>query len=188
MEHDEDTWRRLDDRLRKLPQEIPASRDLWPQVEARIAEQRGRRPGRAGGRFSRWHALAASAVLAAVLVASFYGGHTPVLQRTDPEPAAAAAWTFGPGHELGSDYQAARAGLEASVDRRLDSLPPGTREVVMANLETIRRAAAEINAALGEDPANVLLQHQLLAAYQDELTVLANLQRVTERLPLRNEI
>jgi hypothetical protein len=59
---------------------------------------------------------------------------------------------------------------------------------VLQNLETIRQAMAEINAALGEDPANQFLQQQLLAAYQDELTVLANLQRVTERLSTRNEI
>jgi hypothetical protein len=105
-----------------------------------------------------------------------------------PGPAAPVASTFGPGHVLGSEYQAARAGLADDLERRLQALPPETRETVLENLETIRRAADEINAALGLDPANVLLQHQLLAAYQDELTVLANLRRITERLPTRNEI
>jgi hypothetical protein len=59
---------------------------------------------------------------------------------------------------------------------------------VEQNLDTIRRAAAEINTALGDDPANLFLQHQLLSVYQDELNVLGNIQRVTEPLSTRNDI
>jgi hypothetical protein len=184
---------KLDQRLESLPAELPPARDLWPGIEARIRTPEPRRtPVRAPRPTARspWPlAAAASAVLIAVLGVSVYLGGGP---GQEPPPQATlmeeAMPTFGPGYALGSAYHAARAGLADDLERRLEALPPETRAIVMENLETIRRATAEINAALGDDPSNVLLQHQLLAAYQDELTVLAHLQRVTERLPPRNEI
>jgi hypothetical protein len=184
----------LDQRLESLPEELPPARDLWPGIEARIrAPEPGRRTSvRATPATARsWWPLAAaaSAVLIAVLGISAYLGGGP---GQEPSPQATLMGeempTFGPGYALGSAYHAARAGLADDLERRLDALPPETRAIVVENLETIRRATAEINMALGDDPSNVLLQHQLLAAYQDELAVLAHLQRVTERLPSRNEI
>lgn len=186
--HNEES-RRLEDRLSRLPGEIAPARDLWPEIEARIraGEDRPRAPAH---RYSWRHvAVAASVALVGIFVAtlSYRDGDRPpaeeIVAHTVPQ-----ASTFGPGHVLGSDYQAARAGLADDLEQRLQALPPETRQTVLDNLATIRRAADEINAALGKDPANVLLQHQLLAAYQDELTVLANLQRAMERLPPRNEI
>jgi hypothetical protein len=176
---------RLERRLRELPTELPPARDLWAGIEARIrageAEQRlpARRPA--------WRpvALAASVALVAVLATMLVRDRGPA-----PAPPASVAGmaTFGPDHDLGAGYHAARAGLIDDLERRLDRLSPEARETVRENLATIRRAAAEIDAALAGDPANALLQQQLLAAYQDELTVLANMQRVTARLPIRNEI
>lgn len=188
---------RLDQRLRRLQADIPPARDLWPSIEARLdlpvrattvrATPAPVTPARPARRHA-WPllAMAASVAVAAVLVVN-------LLDRDAPMPpghtqTAAPVSPFGPAHELGRDYQAARAGLVDDLDRRLATLDPQARAVVLENLETIRRAVAEINAALGEDPANVLLQNQLLATYQDELSVLANLQRVTGRLPKRNDI
>jgi hypothetical protein len=182
----------LDERLRKLPAEIPPGRDLWPGIAARLGSAKSSR--RATPQRSRWRPLAAAAsvVFVAVLAVTVYRGDAPRAPELEPArtvaSAAPVASGFGPGHELGSSYMAARAGLADDLERRLEALSPETRATVLENLATIRRAAAEIDAALGEDPANVLLQHQLLAAYQDELSVLANLQRVTERLPTRNEL
>lgn len=184
-----DASRALDERLGKLPAEIPPARDLWPEIAARIRAPEERRPMPAPR--ARWQlpAVAASVALVAVLAVSQFRGRPPALPDAEPVIATVpVASAFGPGHELGSAYHAARAGLADDLEQRLDALPPETRESVRENLATIRRAAAEINAALGHDPANVLLQHQLLAAYQDELSVLANLQRVTGRLPTRNEL
>jgi hypothetical protein len=56
------------------------------------------------------------------------------------------------------------------------------------NLAQIREALAEINDELAEDPNNVLLQQLLLAAYQDELAVLMNVNRMAQTLPKRTEI
>lgn len=180
--------RLLDERLGRLPGEIPPARDLWPEIAARIGAAE---PRRASPRPVPWRLLAAAASvgLIAVFVASLDRGDDSLSPQVVPAGATApVASTFGPGHVLGSDYQAARAGLADDLERRLQALPPETRAAVLENLETIRRATEEINAALGQDPANAMLQHQLLAAYQDELTVLANLKRATERLPMRNEI
>ncbi|HUG99523.1 MAG TPA: hypothetical protein VMQ83_10150 [Gammaproteobacteria bacterium] len=188
-EHDEKS-RLLDERLSKLPAEIPPGRDLWPEIAARIdaGRRRAHRPSR-GASWWRPVLAAASVAVVAVLATNLRrGDESPQPETVPAGPASPVAATFGPGHELGGGYLAARAGLTDDLERRLEALPPETRETVLENLATIRRATAEINAALGEDPANVLLQHQLLAAYQDELSVLANLQRVTGRLPMRNEL
>lgn len=184
-EHDERS-QRLDERLSRLPAEIPPARDLWPEIATRL-EAGGGRSGRPSRKVA-WRSMVATAatVVVAVLAISLdRGGEAPPPAVV---PAMPMASTFGPGHDLGSGYLAARAGLTEDLERSLAALSPETRAIVLENLETIRRSAAEINAALGKDPANVLLQQQLLAAYQDELSVLANLQRVTERLPTRNEI
>ena len=186
-EHDEQS-RRLDERLSKLPDEIPPARDLWPEIAARIGGRDERRPGPFRRPAWRPVAAAAAAVLAVVAAVGLYRGGEPQREVGTAGPAVPMASTFGPGHDLGSGYLAARAGLADTLEQNLEALPPETRAVVRENLETIRRAAAEINAALGTDPANVLLQQQLMSAYQDELSVLANLQRATERLPVRNEL
>jgi len=187
-EHDERS-QRLDERLSRLPAEIPPARDLWPQIAARLESDDGRSGRPARGRAWRYMAAAAATVVVAVLAISVdRGGEAPSPSLVPAGTTVPMASTFGPDHTLGSGYLAARAGLTEDLERSLAALSPETRAIVLQNLETIRRSAAEINAALGEDPANVLLQQQLLAAYQDELSVLANLQRVTERLPTRNEI
>ncbi len=178
---------RLDQRLRRLHPDLPPARDLWPSIEARLERPARVTPARPGRRRA-WPllAMAASVAVVGVLVVN-------LLHQDPPLPPEAAQQAtpmspFGPGYQLGGEYQAARAGLVDDLERRLATLDPEARAAVQENLETIRRAVAEINAALGDDPANVLLQNQLLATYQDELSVLANLQRVTGRLPKRNDI
>lgn len=201
--HDADDGR-LDERLRRLPPKLPPARDLWPSIAARLenatprdnaAHQRGAAPmtsplptAAPPRRRPAWPllALAASVAVAAVLVVNLLHRDPPLPPDTLQQAASTAP--FGPAFELGGDYQAARAGLVDDLEQRLAHLDPEARAAVQENLETIRRAVTEINAALGDDPASVLLQNQLLATYQDELSVLANLQRVTGRLPKRNDI
>jgi hypothetical protein len=163
-------------RLRALPRELPPARDLWPEIAARIEAEGESRPVPAR---AAWR----------VVGVSLFGRDAPRETPSGPVFATAPAIsTFGAGHDLGHEYRAARAGLTQDLEGRLEALSPEARETVIQNLALIRRAAAEIDAALAADPGNGLLQHQLLSAYQDELSVLANMQRVTARLPSRNEI
>lgn len=178
------------DRAGKLPRQLPPSRDLWPDIRARIGEERAG-PGRRVPWFPA--ALAASVVIAVAAVA--------LLRATGPSPAPGTAIagrlpapptpaSFGPSATLGDNYQAARASLTTELEQRLEALPPESREVVVRNLAAIQAAVAEINAALAGDPGNVFLQQLLMDAYHDELAVLADLRRVTDRISnsRRNQI
>ena len=51
-------------------------------------------------------------------------------------------------------------------------LTPAEREKVAASLATLRRSIGEIEAALGRDPANALLQELLVSSCQEEMRAL----------------
>jgi N-acyl-D-aspartate/D-glutamate deacylase len=65
-----------------------------------------------------------------------------------------------------------RAELVRALDAKMKTLPPETQAKVTASLETIRKSIADIQAALGKDPGNALLQALLVNSYQDEMRVL----------------
>ena len=96
--------------------------------------------------------------------------------------------SFGADYTLGPRYQRARQLLTRDLDRQLEALPEETRALVERNLGQMRAALAEINEALAQDPNNVLLQQLLLAAYQDELAVLMDVNRLARTLPTRTDI
>jgi hypothetical protein len=183
------------ERARRLGEDIPPARDLWPEIRARIEEDRAR----AGQRQPRgWNAWVPAALAASVVVAV---GVVAIVRGTGPEiadpgaggprmPVAATPASFGPSYTLGAKYQEARASLAGDLEERLAGLPAETREIVARNLEAIQAAVTEINAALASDPGNIFLQQLLLDTYHDELAVLANVRRMTETLPntQRNEI
>jgi hypothetical protein len=178
----------------RLPVDIPPERDLWPEIAARL-EQREKHAS-AGGRWRLVGAVAAAAALVAVssLVTLWVTDkHEPVtVSRIQPprgmtRPATTNA-TFGPDYVLGPKYEKARQQLSRALDEQLKTLSPETREIVEKNLSQIRQAMSEINAALADDPGNVLLQQLLMAAYQDEMTVLMEVNRMAQSLPTRKEI
>jgi hypothetical protein len=61
----------------------------------------------------------------------------------------------------------------------VERLPPEVRRQLERNLAELRRASAEINAALDLSPGDPLLEELLLNAYQDELAVLASVNQLT---------
>ena len=73
-------------------------------------------------------------------------------------------------------YRQQRAELLRTLDARLASLPPESRAKVKASLATIHQSMRDIEAALGHDPGNALLQELLIDTYQDEMRVLTALQ------------
>jgi len=69
-------------------------------------------------------------------------------------------------------YTMQRDTMIRELEAQLKTLPPETQQKVAASLVTIRASLKDIQAALGRDPANALLQELLVNSYQDEMRVL----------------
>ena len=170
--------RGLDAGLDALPRGIEPERDLWPSIEARL-EPRGERAGR------RWFWPAAAAVLlvagSSLVTAVLLHRDEPLVARQQSAngPVSYAAAAFGPGQTLDPTYAAAREELARTLSARIDRLPPGARRKLEQNLAELRRASAEINAALELSPSDPLLEELLLSTYQEELAVLASVNQLT---------
>ena len=183
--------------VQQLPQSIEPRRDLWPQIARQldVAETpRGR------GLQIGWSFALAAAVGCMALGALLTVG---LMKRTSPAPANLTAQTSAPtstltespvGYKqaslggyaaLGPEYEQARASLMIGLAERLDRLPPLERQKVERNLNEIRRALGEINAALQLAPNDTLLRELLLNTYHDELTLLANVNHIADTIPSR---
>jgi uncharacterized membrane protein YccC len=175
--------------LRELPQSIEPPRDLWPAIEAQVRSGRGA----SFGRYSRARWMAAAAVIAALGVGIWIGRSVlpaagPVSGLTaqssnaqsnattpaDVAEAVQAAYIADP------RYRQERAELVKSLQAQLAALPPQSREKVAQSLATIHHSMQDLQAALGRDPTNALLQELLVNTYQDEMRVLTAVHEASE--------
>lgn len=173
-------------RASELAREIAPERDLWPGIEAAIAEEnRSRR----GGWVPRYLAQAAAVVLlvggsSGLTYLAMKGASAPVQVAVTPdllfEQTSFARYDLGPG------FQDARSRLRSHLDDELARLSPEARREVEDNLDSIRQAIREINTALEAEPDNVLLQELLLRTYRDELTVMRRVGGLTQDVMTRN--
>jgi hypothetical protein len=69
-------------------------------------------------------------------------------------------------------YQKQRDALLVEVNKKLAAMPPAERDKVAGSLATLKRSIEEIQAALGQDPANALLQELLVSSCQEEMRAL----------------
>jgi hypothetical protein len=160
-------------RIDELAQSLPPPRDLWPAISAAIEADRT-----AGAvvapRRSRWlPAVGMAAAVALVSVGVFIGrqitppveivASTPSTQRSPDQIQAIAR---------DANYRKEREVLLAEVDKRLAAMPEADRAKVAASLLTLRRSISEIEAQLGHDPANALLQELLVSSCQEEMRAL----------------
>jgi len=160
----------------ELPRDIPPARDLWPGIAAAIAAETGSGAASAPAqsprrRFAPHPLLALAAAVACVAVGMWLGRATvsPPVAAVAPPAAAAVPASYAPD----ARYERTREELLRDVAVRLAALPPESRAKVEASLADLQRARTEIEAALGRDPGNALLQAMLVNSYQDEMRVLA---------------
>lgn len=176
----------LERAVAKLPREIQPSRDLWPGIEAAI--------GDAGRSDHRWWPRGWQGLAAALALAASSSLITLWVSRDGDSTVQPPAWVQGDvgmqfaAYPIGPQYAEARRKLSMRFDARLDQLAPETRVAVEQSLADIRQALNEMDEALRADPNNVLLQQLLLAAYQDELAVLNDLNAMTETITVRTDL
>jgi len=168
----------------RLATDIGPQRDLWPG----IAESIGR------PRRSRWTVMLAQAA-AVVLLVGGSSGVTYLAVKNDQPPVQIMVpdllfepTSFSAGYALGPEYLEARSDMAARLDIELARLSPEAREDVEENLVLIRNAIAAINAALETEPTNTLLQQLLLAAYQDEFSVMRQVEGLANHVLPRKDI
>lgn len=179
--------------LRRLPQEIEPSRDLWPGISDGILGKPAHAIWR--GRQMWPYALAAGVAcmaLGALLTFGLMRSQTaPVAngngQDFAQQPARFTEANFGGYAALGPEYETARASLAIGLAEKMDRLPPEAQQKVERNMGEIRRALREINVALEVEPDSALLQQLLLSTYQHELALLANVNQMAGSLPARTE-
>jgi hypothetical protein len=173
--------------LRDLPQEIAPPRDLWQGIEAQLGpdaraggvrDEAGR--PRHFGRSGRMRVFAAAAMIATLAVGIWIGRALLPLPGTPPAavgPNASNVSSNEPGawhaaYVMDSKYTRERAQLVKGLEARLAALPPGSRAKVMTSLKAINDSKRDLEAELGKDPSNALLQELLVNTYQDEMRVL----------------
>jgi hypothetical protein len=157
-------------RIDELAQSLPPAHDLWPGIAAAI--EAGRSEAAPAHTRSRW--LPAVGMAAAVALVSF---GIFVGRFIAPTPQTVATTTQGetgilPAALRDANYRKQRDALMVEVNNQLKAMPPAEREKVAASLATLRRSIGDIEAALGRDPANALLQELLVGSCQEEMRAL----------------
>ena len=173
---DQSTGRRVN-RLDELARDIAPARDLWPAIAAVIETERGFAVQSAPRR-SRWLPVAGmAAALALVTIGVFIGRAIappggPQQTTIASSPAGQPASGVIPAALRDANYRKQRDALLVEVNTQLKAMPAAEREKVAASLATLRRSIGEIEAALGRDPANALLQELLVSSCQEEMRAL----------------
>jgi hypothetical protein len=172
--------------LRDLPRDIPPPKDLWREIEARIAQEpRGSAAAPKQGSAAvapahRGRMIAAAAVIAALALGIWIGRAVlPVPGNLQPPANEISARQGGGEPEaipaslvMDPKYMRQRTQMLQNLQAQIDDLPPDSRAKVLSSLQTLHDSMQELEAALGKDPSNALLQELLVNTYQDEMRVL----------------
>jgi hypothetical protein len=162
-------------RFDELARDIPPARDLWPAISAAIEADRRETstPAQRAPRNAWRYASSMAAAVALVAVGIWIGarivppGGTSLAANANVDTAAMPVAL-----QRDAEYRKTRAQLVTEVEARLKTMPQAEREKVAASLATLRRSISEIEASLGRDPANALLQELLVSSCQEEMRAL----------------
>jgi len=165
---------RLVKRLDELAQSVPPSRDLWPAISAAIEADKAANAMPGGVRRYGWRPAAALAAAVALVTVGVYIGRaiSPASGVTTASTIRQSTSIVPVALERDANYRKQRDELIGEVQKRLQAMPPAERDKVAASLATLRRSITEIEAALGRDPANALLQELLVSSCQEEMRAL----------------
>lgn len=165
--------------LRELQQDIAPERDMWASIERSIKEDVSRR-SRASSQRHRWLVPFGVAAATSFLAIGLWIGRETVdvapMVAEQPVTSAVLPAVL----EVDADYSALRERLEKRAIAGLANLSDEERNKVAASLTTIQQAVKEIESALGKDPSNALLQVLLVQSCQEEMRVLATLERAAD--------
>ena len=161
-------------RIDELAQNLPPPRDLWPAISAAIeADKAASAPAAQGSRrHVGWWPMAAIAASAALVTLGVLIGRQMTPAVTPLANVPPAATDVIPAALRDANYRKQRDQLLVEVQNRLNKMPVFERNKVAASLDTLRRSIGEIEAALGRDPANALLQELLVSSCQEEMRAL----------------
>lgn len=151
--------------LGELPQALAPSRDLWPEIESRLSPRR------------TWAvpaSLAAGVVLVTLGILIGLQVRGPATQQVAPQVAQQSVSSGQIRAALMSDpaYQSHREEMLSALPSKLAKLPPASRQRVKDSLQAVQVAMRTIEAELGRDAGNALLQELLISACQEEMRVL----------------
>jgi hypothetical protein len=162
-------------RIDELAQSLPPPRDLWPVISQAIEADRAAAQVQNAPRRARWlpavgMAAAVALVTTGIFIGRFMGPATTGTiagTATTQDPLV-----LMPAALRDANYRKQRDALLVEVQNQLNTMPAAEREKVAASLATLRRSIGEIEAALGRDPANALLQELLVNSCQEEMRAL----------------
>jgi hypothetical protein len=160
-------------RLDELAQSLPPARDLWPAISAAIEAHESEKQAAAPRRRPVWMpAVGMAAAVALVTIGVLIGRGMAPVAETQVANVPSENPMVVPAALRDANYRKQRDQLLIEVDNRLKTMPAAEREKVAASLATLRRSIGEIEAALGRDPANALLQELLVNSCQEEMRAL----------------
>jgi len=122
--------------------------------------------------------MAAAAVVASLAVGIWIGRSVlptagkPTGSGMSTNVSAGAPGALRAAYLVDPRYRSQREALVKSLETQLAALPPDSRAKVISSLATIHKSMQDLEAALGRDPSNALLQELLVNTYQDEMRVL----------------
>jgi hypothetical protein len=160
-------------RIDELAQSLPPPRDLWPAISAAIEADRAAAVDIAPRRM-RWLPAAGMAAAVALVTVGIFIGRiiAPAPQTVAGTQVTQGSVELMPAALRDANYRKQRDTLLVEVQDQLKTMPAAEREKVAASLATLRRSISEIEAALGRDPANALLQELLVNSCQEEMRAL----------------
>lgn len=193
--------RSLRERSARLPASIEPQRDLWPEIERRMApaplaavdqdevlertasDPTGRRSWWPRLDTAQWALLAAAAV---VLVVSSSAITAWLIGAPQPDAGITARGADTPGVALEQPvpiearYAAEIEDLMWALYENRETLDPDTVTTIETNMRVIDRAIRRVREALDEDPSNAGLNRMLDNNYRHKLQLLRRANRIIE--------